>query len=226
MGRGTLGLGLFLGAVVVLIWLQQALTWYYILQRPELAVVEKQRKKKFPLCGRVYSTMNPRNPVNYFNLSLVLFEFLQFAAVLFHPLVPWVEEAGDEERPLAAWLRRVLPEFLVNDDTRSDIVLGGLLVFVTLYILLLGELIYSERDPHRTMGSLCCDIFAGSLYVGVVARLLAAADTADLRSERTAAVLGLLAYMTTAIFVASLRGESGELALALTLTLTLTLTLS
>ena len=59
------------------------------------------------------------------------------------------------------------------------------------------------------MGSLCCDIFAGSLYVGVVARLLAAADTADLRSERTAAVLGLLAYMTTAIFVASLRGESG-----------------
>ena len=77
MGRGTLGLGLFLGAVVVLIWLQQALTWYYILQRPELAVVEKQRKRKFPLCGRVYSTMNPRNPVNYFNLSLVLFEFLQ-----------------------------------------------------------------------------------------------------------------------------------------------------
>ena len=73
------------------------------------------------------------------------------------------------------------------------------------------------------MGSLCCDIFAGSLYVGVVARLLAAADTADLRSERTAAVLGLLAYMTTAIFVASLRGESGELALTLTLTLTLTL---
>ena len=42
MGRGTLGLGVFLGAVVVLIWLQQALTWYYILQRPELAVVEEQ----------------------------------------------------------------------------------------------------------------------------------------------------------------------------------------
>ena len=59
------------------ICIYQALTWYYILQRPELAVVEKQRKKKFPLCGRVYSTMNPRNPVNYFNLSLVLFEFLQ-----------------------------------------------------------------------------------------------------------------------------------------------------
>ena len=99
MGRGTLGLGVFLGAVVVLIWLQQALTWYYILQRPELAVVEKQRKKKWPLCGRVYSTMNPRNPVNYFNLSLVLFEFLQFAAVLFHPLVPWVEEARDDHSP-------------------------------------------------------------------------------------------------------------------------------
>ena len=37
------------------ICIYQALTWYYILQRPELAVVEKQRKRKFPLCGSVYN---------------------------------------------------------------------------------------------------------------------------------------------------------------------------
>ena len=32
--------------------------------------------------------------------------------------LPRTKQARDEERPLAAWLRRVLPEFLVNDDTR------------------------------------------------------------------------------------------------------------
>ena len=59
------------------------------------------------------------------------------------------------------------------------------------------------------MGSLTCDIFAGTFYVGGVARLLQAADAVSGRSERTAATIALLAYMTTAIFVTTLRGESG-----------------
>ena len=186
MGRGTLGLGVFLGAVVVLIWLQQALTWYYILQRPELAVVEKQRKKKWPLCGRVYNPtpkpmpkpkpkpkpnfspypdpnpnqVRPRvqhdEPAQPRQLLQPFPRALRVPAVRCRALppacslggrgarrpqptlgptahmqpthspilplhcltLPRTKQARDEERPLAAWLRRVLPEFLVNDDTR------------------------------------------------------------------------------------------------------------
>ena len=57
--------------------------------------------------------MNPRNVLNYFRLSIVFFEFLQFAAVVFHPLVRWSEEAREQDKWLATILTRVLPGFLL-----------------------------------------------------------------------------------------------------------------
>ena len=59
VGAETQGLAVFLGTVVLLIALQQLLTWRYILLRPELAVVEKHRKKKFALCGNAAGLEGP-----------------------------------------------------------------------------------------------------------------------------------------------------------------------
>ena len=47
------------------------------------------------------------------------------------------------------------------------------------------------------------------MYVSVVARLLMAADTAELRISRVLSTLALLAFMSTATFVTTLRGDSG-----------------
>ena len=148
----TPGLGVFLGIMVGLIFLQQALAWRYILLRPELALVEKHRSKKFKLCGNVYSTMNPRNINNYINLSLIGAEFFQFAAIIFHPSVPWLGESRDEDQWLVKYLTTVLPEALVANV--GAIVLYLLLAYVAVYLLLVGEFVYSERDPHNLMGSI------------------------------------------------------------------------
>lgn len=207
VGAETPGLGVFLGIMVGLIFLQQALAWRYILLRPELALVEKHRSKKFKLCGNVYSTMNPRNINNYINLSLIGAEFFQFAAIIFHPSVPWLGESRDEDQWLVKYLTTVLPEALVANV--GAIVLYLLLAYVAVYLLLVGEFVYSERDPHNLMGSIVSDIFAGTFYVSVVARLLMAADESEFRAQRVMAVLALLAFMSTATFVATLRGESG-----------------
>ena len=207
VGAETPGLGVFLGIMVGLIFLQQALAWRYILLRPELALVEKHRSKKFKLCGNVYSTMDPRNVNNYINLSLIGAEFFQFAAIIFHPSVPWLGEARDEDQWLAEYLTTVLPEALVANV--GAIVLYLLLAYVAVYLLLLGEFVYSERDPHNLMGSIISDILAGTFYVSVVARLLMAADESAERGQRVMAVLALLAFMSTATFVTTLRGESG-----------------
>ena len=47
--------------MVALVLIQQMLTVRYILLRPELSHLEKNpMQKKYHLCGRAYSTMNPR----------------------------------------------------------------------------------------------------------------------------------------------------------------------
>ena len=48
---------MLIGAVILVVWLQQALTVRYILLRPDLAKLSKNRKTKFKLCGNAYSTL-------------------------------------------------------------------------------------------------------------------------------------------------------------------------
>ena len=46
----------------------------------------------FKICGgRVLSSMDPKKWTNYIYLSVIVFEFFQFTAVLFQPAMPWVQ---------------------------------------------------------------------------------------------------------------------------------------
>ena len=81
--------------------------------------------------------------------------------VIFAPSMPWLQQGTRvQDRPMAIWLMTVLPESLVGaiDLTiqyQSDILLTILLVFSTIYILLIGEvrtytrLMYRSSPSHR-----------------------------------------------------------------------------
>ena len=85
------------GCVVAFILIQQALTLRYVLLRPELSTLRKKPKDQlgvniFKVCGgRVLSSMDPKKWTNYIYLSVIVFEFFQFTAVLFQPAMPWVQ---------------------------------------------------------------------------------------------------------------------------------------
>ena len=85
------------GCVVAFILIQQALTLRYVLLRPELSTLRKKPKDQlgvniFKICGgRVLSSMDPKKWTNYIYLSVIVFEFFQFTAVLFQPAMPWVQ---------------------------------------------------------------------------------------------------------------------------------------
>lgn len=88
---GSLLLLLLISTVIVLVWLQQLLTYRYICMRPELLTLEKDRgaKHKYRLCGYAYSTLNPRKFINYIFLMVVLSEFFILSSVCFHANIPW-----------------------------------------------------------------------------------------------------------------------------------------
>ena len=206
---GSARLAWLLFSVVAIVAVQQALTLRYILLRPELSKLEKpDTVQKHLLCGRAYSSMNPRNWVNYIYLSVVVGEFLQFMAIVFHPAMPWLERGTrPEDEKLTVALQQVVPEFLVGHV--SGILVGVLLAFTVIYLLLVGEFVYSDRTPSDAMAVVVCEFFAGTCYPLVVARLfvLAANSSAAAKGGRTCAMLLFFVYSTTASFLVTLRGE-------------------
>ena len=127
--------------LIVVAWLPQGLTLRYILMRPDLSRLRKARgeKNKYRLCGRAYSSLNPRNSINYiyltvilrsmlsdFSLSVhatpcaclpspiwqvILAEFFTLASVCFHSNIPWrTTGAREADRGVAEWLQYVLPQ--------------------------------------------------------------------------------------------------------------------
>ena len=86
--------------------------------------------------------------------------------------------------------------------------LALLVTFTTLYLFLIGEFVYSERQPSSAAGALICDFFAGTCYVTVITRLLGVADSIKDSHQRTVAVLAYFVYTSTATFVATLRSGS------------------
>lgn len=124
-------------------------------------------------------------------------------SVTFQPYVGWREVGSrDEDGWLVCGLQQ-LREFV--GYSVDQILLGVLVTFTTLYLLLIGEFVYSERSPDSGQGALVCDFFAGALYVTVLTRLLGVADTITDANQRVVAVLAYFVYTSTAVFVATLR---------------------
>jgi len=190
--------------VILPILANQALTYRYISLRPELSLLEKGAKK-YKLCGRVFSTMNPRNFVNYVYLVYIPGDFFAFAAILFTSSMPWVENGSrPEDEPLVELLSAVLPQFLAGSI--DEILVGTLMAFTTIYTLSIGAFIFLQQAPS----SVVCELFAGTFYTFTVSRLMSIAYHTDLYARRTVFMLALFAYSSTATFVATLRGELVE----------------
>jgi hypothetical protein len=210
---GSLRLSMLLGGVVAAVWVQQSLTLRYILLRPELSELRKNRTQKYRLCGNAYSTLNPRNLTNYIFLSVVVAEFLLFASVSFHPSLPWRRSGSREqdEAPLA-FLSGFLSEALIGQlyEGFQTAILVMLLVIVALYLLLLGDIVYQKRKPSSVGSAIVCEFMAGTLFTTVVGRLLRAAFTLDNdipgnTFARFLAAIAVFLFATTAVFVAVLR---------------------
>ena len=95
---GEIRLAIVLTAVMLVVWIQQALTYQYILRRPDLdlkrfkEVLKRDRRDRshlFKVCGGAYSSLNPGNLVNYIYLSVILSEFFVLGSVCFHQQIPW-----------------------------------------------------------------------------------------------------------------------------------------
>jgi hypothetical protein len=206
------------GAVVVAIFVQQGLTLRYILLRPELGALQKNRSRKYKLCGNVYSTMNPKNFSNYIQFSVVVAEFFLMASVVFHPAMPWRQSgARTEDEGMLSGLEAALSEFLVGRLYGLQVVaIIVLLAVVFFYLLLLGDLVYQKRSPTSISAALVCDFIGGSLFATISGRLLWLANSLQngFVNEETAAgnrflrflcVLFVFMFATTAVFVAVLR---------------------
>ena len=129
-------------------------------------------------------------------------------SVTFQPYVGWREVGSrDEDSWLVCGLQQ-LREFV--GYSVDEILLGVLVTFTTLYLLLIGEFVYSARSPNSSQGALVCDFLAGALYVTVITRLLGVADTIKDANQRVVAVLAYFVYTSTAVFVATLRTNQKE----------------
>ena len=212
---GSARLTFLLFVVVFTIWIQQALTVRYVSLRPELSVLQKNRSKKHQLCGRAYSTLNPRNIKNYIYLSVVVAEFFLFASTCFHSKMPWMSNgATADNQPLMNWLQTVLPEALAgNIDSLVDfakilmeLVLLGV---VALYLFLLGDLVYARRSPNSIIAVIACEFLPGTCYTTVVGRLMLIANSLD-PAHRFSRVIGtvcIFLFATTGAFVATMRHD-------------------
>jgi len=208
---------LLLSSVILVVWIQQILTFRYILLRPELSELKKNRgeKHKYQLCGRAYSSLNPRNMINYIHLTVILSEFCILASVCFHSSIPWQQYgAREEEYLLADWLQTVLPQALVGVflDGSSTARLVVLLLFCFAYLMVAGWAIFTRKHPASFSMALVCDGLAGTLYTTVVGRLLLSAYNmdGDRHIGRVLAMLGFFGFSTTAVFVATMRGDAGD----------------
>merc|ERR1740117_49499 len=106
----------------------------------------KKSHKKYPLCGRAYSSMNPRNWVNYIYMTIILSEFFQFSAIIFSPEMPWLKQGSRyEDEPSVNFLINLLPVFLAG--AVDEIQLGLLLTATTGYVVSIGWFLYLRKPP-------------------------------------------------------------------------------
>ena len=242
-------LAIVLTAVLAVVWVQQGLTFRYILLRgPELNRLRKDEgaQHKHQLCGRAYSTLDPKKPVNYVYMAVVptralsphpvppalsrsltrarrpasacaaqvLSEFFVLASVCFHQSIPWTTSGARlSDRPTVRGLQAFFPQFLsglLADD--SAVVLSLLLTVVLGYILLLGHIVQSQYPPTHLLFAVASDLIAGACYATIVGRLLLCAFSLprEARGARVIAMLGLFGFSTTAVFVATMRGDAGR----------------
>lgn len=213
--KGSLRLLMILSAVIVVVWIQQALTFQYISMRPELARLEKNRKKKYHLCGHAYSTLNPRKLANYIHLTVIVSEFAVLASVCFHESIPWREGGSrEDDSALVDFMQTVLPQALVGliRESGNVLLLAAIELTITVYLLIMGYCIFTQTPPSHYLMTVAADLFAGTLYTSINARLLQAAYSLDESSKlgRVVAMIFLFAFSTTAIFTAVMRGDPNE----------------
>lgn len=202
---GSVRLSLLLLSVVGLVLLQQLLALRYILMRKDLSVLHKDPgARKYTLVGRWRSSMNPRNWVNYIYASVIVAEFFQFAAIIFHPRIPWLMQGGGDA--FSDSLQNFLPRFIAGSFT--DLLITVLLLLVTIYVLMIGEFVYAERPPSSPNAVVIREFFAQTCYVFVAGRLVSVAGGPGVApGGRMVAMLAFFVFCTTATFVASLRDE-------------------
>ena len=207
---------LLLSAVILVVWIQQALTFRYIMMRPELSRLKKQRgeKHKYRLCGRAYSSLNPHNMINYIYLTVILSEFFILASVCFHSNIPWKQYgARTSDNDIADFLQAVLPQALVGAflDGASNTWLVVLVSYCAAYVMATGWVVYTRKSPASLSMAFVCDGLAGALYTTVVGRLLLSAFNLENNDfGRVLAMLGFFGFSTTAVFVATMRGDAGD----------------
>ena len=218
---GSPQLTLLLGGVVLFVWIQQALTLRYILLRPELGVLVKNRFRKVKLCkGRVSTSFDPTNKVNFIYLTVIVAEFFLFASVCFHPKMPWRQNGATfDDFPLVEGLQTFLPEALTGGLATGVRGADGLIQGVTVallvillfivagYLILLGDIVYQSRPPLSATSAVACELVAGALFTTVTGRLLLIAGNLepDMHVARMVAMLFFFLFATTATFVAVMR---------------------
>ena len=207
---GSGRLSLLLLSMVILVLYQQLLTLRYISLRPELSTLAKRANKRYyRLCGNAYSSMNPRNYINYLYLSVIVGEFITFSAVVFHPRLPWSEQGSrGEDASTLSFLRGFLPDFIIG--SYNVLLLTVLLLLVFVYLVVVGEFIASDRRASDPLAVVLVEFLSATCYSTVVARLFSIAGdytTVTPRGVRMLAMLTMFLYATTATFVATLRGD-------------------
>ena len=179
-GSGRLAILLF--AVVVAIWIQQLLTLRYILLRPELSHLTKNKDQKERLCGTAYSTFKRGNLVNYVYCSVLVSEFFLCASVCYHPAMPWTERGATSRAssrarsPTSFRRRRSTP---VSGDDRAP---RRPLIFVFVYMLPSATSSHKGRPRRRPQRRL--RVHGGTLYTTVVSRLKLASRSSSTTCSR------------------------------------------
>ena len=152
--------------------------------------------------------------MNYVFLSVVVAEFLTFAAVCFHSKLPWREQGTmSDDEPTASWLQTVLPEFLVGrvDDLLYGANISILLILlgvVAIYLCLLGDVVHQKKSPFEPTATVACELLAGTLFTTVTGRLLVISGGRIHPVLRAIAMIAAFLFATTATFVATMRVEN------------------
>ncbi|KAL1508222.1 hypothetical protein AB1Y20_004339 [Prymnesium parvum] len=206
---GSTRLSLLLLSMVCMVLYQQILTLRYIALRPELSTLMKRENKRYyRLCGKAYTSMNPRNPINYLLLSVIVAEFFAFVAVVFHPRIPWMQQgARDEDRITVTFLQNVLPQFLAGNIYTVEITV--LLAIVLSYVLFIGEFVTSDRRQGDPMAAVLVEFLSTTCYTTVVARLFGLAGDIRVYTSppiRMATMLAFFIFSTTATYLVTLKG--------------------
>lgn len=146
---------------------------------------------------------------------MIVSEFFVLASVCFHSNIPWkTYGARTEDAGVADWLQAVVPQALVGPvlDGGSMAWLVALLSICLTYVLLSGWCVYTRKPPDSLVMAFVCDGLAGALYTFTVGRLLLCAYRMDAtrRFGRMLAMIAFLIFSTTAVFVATMRGDANQ----------------